>query len=401
MQNQFLLLDEWLTGQERLWRFEPFHQSLHSQLPWFETHPEMCAWLESLTQQELSHYKSDTSSLVEQLSRFIPGSKAVFAAISLAPSSTANIGLDKRLDIGIPGRKLKQIEAMGSYSLAFHYGKEWLEWCSGKGYLGRVLASQTGQRVTSFEFQSSLCESGQSEANALNLPIHFVQGDALQPTAKQYFKAEQHAVALHACGDLHVRLMQYGCEKRLAAITLAPCCYHLVQNSSYQAMSTMAKGSTLKLSRSELRIPLQQTVTGGHRVQRHRELEMTYRLGLDLLLRHECGLQEYMPVPSIKKSQLSLGFEAFCQWAAEVKGFHLPKVSFAQYEKSGVERFWRMEALSLVQQVFQRALEMWLIYDKAMYLQEQGYDVSLCEFCERDITPRNIIIHASRSKKSQ
>ncbi|MGR2883476.1 methyltransferase [Vibrio vulnificus] len=400
MQKQFQLLDEWLTEHQRFWRFEPFHQSLHEQLPWVDTHPDMCAWLNSLSAQELSQYKLDPTSLIADLGRFIPDSRTVLANIALAPHSITTIKLAERFGVGIPGRKLKQIEAMGSYSLTRHQGSEWLEWCSGKGYLGRVLSSQTRQRVTSFEYQLPLCQSGQSEADALNLPMHFVQGDALECQSKQYVKPEQHAVALHACGDLHVRMMQYGCEKGVAAMTIAPCCYHLIQSDAYQVLSSVAKLSTIRLSRSELRIPLQQTVTGGSRVQRHRQLEMTFRLGLDLLLRQECAFKEYAPVPSIKKSQLSLGFEAFCRWAAELKEWNLPQVNFDQYEAEGAKRFWRMEMLSLVQQIFQRAIEMWLIYDKAMYLQEQGYQVSLSEFCDRDITPRNILIHASDRKNT-
>lgn len=401
MQNQFQLLDEWLTEHAALWRFEPFHQSLHHQLPWVDTHPELCAWLNDLTQPQLSRYKQDTDSLLAAIGRFIPGCKTALVSIQLTTFPHSRIERDSHFDVGIPGRKLEQIEAMAAYSLGSHQGNEWLEWCAGKGYLGRFLALKTSQHVTSFEFQPALCESGQYEANQLQLPMRFVQGDAYDEESKRYLRPNQHAVALHACGDLHVRLMQYGCEKGIAAMSIAPCCYHLIQGSTYRAMSHAGRLSSLRLSKSELRIPLQQTVTGGNRVLRHRELEMIFRLGFDLLVRQECAFTDYVPVPSIKKSQLSLGFEAFCHWAAEQKELLLPKVNFAHYEQIGVERFWRMEALSLVQQVFQRALEMWLVLDKALYLQEQGYDVSLSEFCHRDITPRNILIHASNRKKHQ
>ncbi|MGR5470555.1 methyltransferase, partial [Vibrio astriarenae] len=91
----------------------------------------------------------------------------------------------------------------------------------------------------------------------------FIQGDAFDAKAKAVFKPTQHAVALHACGDLHVRLMQYGCERGVAAMTISPCCYHLIQEAQYQPLSELGKASSLTLSKQELRIPLQQTVTGG------------------------------------------------------------------------------------------------------------------------------------------
>ncbi len=137
------------------------------------------------------------------------------------------------------------------------------------------------------------------------------------------FKPTQHAVALHACGDLHVRLMQYGSENGIAAMTISPCCYHLIQSEQYQPMSTQGRASSLSLSKQELRIPLQQTVTGGERVRRHRQQEMVFRLGFDLITRQVLGMEEYQPVPSVRKSQLSEGFEPLCRWAADQKGIDL------------------------------------------------------------------------------
>ncbi|MCV5738612.1 hypothetical protein OFN56_42590, partial [Escherichia coli] len=61
--------------------------------------------------------------------------------------------------------------------------------------------------------------------------------------------------------------MQYGSENGIAAMTISPCCYHLIQSEQYQPMSELGRASSLSLSKQELRIPLQQTVTGGERVR--------------------------------------------------------------------------------------------------------------------------------------
>jgi hypothetical protein len=156
------------------------------------------------------------------------------------------------------------------------------------------------------------------------------------------------------------------------------------------------------LSKSDLRIPLQETVTGGERVKRHRQLEMSYRLGFSKLLKAERHIDEYIPVPSIKKSELSKGFESFCRWASEVKKISLGSdVDFDFYLAQGETLFWEMEKLSLVQQVFRRPLEIWLALDRAIYLQEQGYEASIEEFCERSITPRNLLIHGVKVERYQ
>ncbi|KJY85238.1 SAM-dependent methyltransferase [Vibrio galatheae] len=394
MLNQFQSLDRFLIEHQAYWRFEPFFDSVQPDLLWHEVNPDLCQWLESLSPQQISAYKQNNKALVDDMADHLSCIRAIETWTTIAQSQRVGLTLPRGVDNGVPGRKLEQILAMGETVIGDHHGREWLEWCSGKGFLGRILASHTQQKVTSFEYQQTLCESGQKEADRQGLAMHFVQGDALSEQASQAFHSEQHAVALHACGDLHVSLIQHATKKKLPAITLSPCCYHLVSSEHYQALSKLGQASDLALTRQELRIPLQETVTGGERVKRHRIEEMTFRLGFDLLLRDVTGNQVYQPVPSIKKSALALGFEAFCRWASEQKGVGLPRLDYAHYEQLGSTRYWQMERMSLVQQPFRRALEIWLVIDKALYLQERGYQVTLSEFCCRDTTPRNLLIHA-------
>ncbi|WP_104025242.1 methyltransferase [Vibrio hyugaensis] len=395
MKTQFQFINDCLIENQSLWRFEPFKSSIHASLPWQEQHPQLCRWLASLTPSQIEEYKSEPELLLKAIGTCLPDLEQLAALTRLETLSLNGLELARGLDSGIPGRKLEQISSMGEAAIQHHHGKEWLEWCSGKGYLGRILTTQTNQPVTSFEFQQALCDSGQQAANEHHWNMTFIQGDAFDSAAKAVFKPTQHAVALHACGDLHVRLMQYGSENGIAAMTISPCCYHLIQSEQYQPMSEQGSASSLSLSKQELRIPLQQTVTGGERVRRHRQQEMVFRLGFDLITRQALGVTEYQPVPSIRKSQLSDGFESLCHWAAEQKDIELTQdIDFSKFENLAEQRFWQMERFSLVQLVFQRPLEIWLALDKALYLEERGYRVRLAEFCAKSVTPRNILICA-------
>ncbi|MDG3087655.1 methyltransferase [Vibrio hannami] len=396
MLSRFSQLDSLLTQCQNYWRIEPFQLSSKDTLPWNDSNNELVEWLEKLSPEQVVAYKADTKSLIHAISLFLPFISELEELIKLPEEKINELQLERGLDTGIPGRKLTQIVSMGTCSLQHHVGDEWLEWCSGKGYLGRILAAKSGEKVTSLEWQNELCISGQQEADTRHLPMEFVQGDAFSPEVELLFKPNQHAVALHACGDLHVQLIRRATEHHLKGITISPCCYHLIRDDLYQPLSEPAKQSTLKFSKSELRIPLQETVTGGERVKKHRELEMSYRLGLDLLLTLETGSKEYVSIPSVKKSELANGFEYFCRWAAEKKGLCLPEVDLEFWCQKGIERFWKMEKISLVQQVFRRPLEIWLALDRALYLEEKGYKVSVSTFCEKSVTPRNILIHGGR-----
>ena len=90
-------------------------------------------------------------------------------------------------------------------------------------------------------------------------------------------------------------------------------------------------------------------------------------------------------------------FEGFCRWAAGCKGLALPaSVNFAHWARHGEIRLVRVRRLELLRHLFRRPLELWLVLDLVLFLEEQGYRVQLGTFCERALTPRNLLIDASR-----
>jgi hypothetical protein len=73
----------------------------------------------------------------------------------------------------------------------------------------------------------------------------------------------------------------------------------------------------------------------------------------------------------------------------------LPKPQSAhQFEEIGWVRQRELIRLSIVRHVFRRSLEVWLALDLAIYLENNGYTVGLGSFCERHLTPRNLLISA-------
>ncbi|MBD1557925.1 methyltransferase [Vibrio sp. S9_S30] len=402
MNQTFQKISALLASHDSEWRFQPFHLSDCSDFPWDLKYPNLTPWLNTLSEAEIIKLKADTPRLVQEISAFIPDVVHLdkLSRLNRLPASQLT-QLPKGAEVGIPGRKLNQIRLMSDACLKGNCGEEWLEWCSGKGFLGQLLTSSSKAPVISFEWQKALCDSGQALADKKGLVMRFVQGDALEKSASRIMKPTQHAVALHACGDLHVNLIKRGCEVGLGELSISPCCYHLIQSDRYLPLSSEGIERDLHLTKMELRIPLQATVTGGERVHRHRFEEMSFRLGLDSFLKAQKGHNAYTAIPSIKKSMLSDGFEAFCLWAAKKKNLELGAIDFKFWNKRGEERFWQMERLSLIQQVFQRPLELWLVLDRALYLEENGYSVDVSEFCSEEDTPRNILIQAKKDPRKR
>lgn len=400
--NLFNRIDVFLTKNEAFWRYQPFiHVTMAPEMdfPWHGQCQPLDDFLNTLSMAEVEELRSDSGRATQDLAIFFPDlSEISRESVFPMSHSQVNLKLDQLppdFSRGIPGRKLEQIEAMvNAVTATESKGAQWLEWCAGKGYLGRILAQTTKKDVVSFEYQASLCKAGADFAQQHGLPMTFIEGDVFLPTTKQAMARHSHALALHACGDLHVKLIQYGTELKLPALSIVPCCYHLIQSDRYLALSPEGRQAQLQLSQAELRIPLQETVTGGQRVKRHRQLEMIYRFGVDLIFRHQYGDDDYKPLPSIKKSMLANGFGHFLNWAAAYHQRRIGDIDVSAYLAQAQQKFHHMEKIALVQQQFYSLLEAWIVLDKVLFLQQHGYQVRVEQFCAKQITPRNLLIQA-------
>ena len=431
---QFIQLDKLLEQGSALWQVRAFEAKT---LPWQAQFPTLATTLWALDDAVLDALDAEQSALVDALS---PALKQDLAALGLEwdlalltlSIAELSFGSDIASDIGpdigsddietatspsidltemahfsahIKGRKWEQITAFVQHLP--DAGLPVLEWCAGKGHLGRLIAKARGVDVLSLEWQAMLCEEGQAFADKWQLSQRFICVDAFtindkadENTADQTnpFCAQQQAVALHACGDLHVRLLQLAAAAGTQALAISPCCYHLIQANQYQGLSTFAKHSALRLSRHDLQLPLQQSVIANPKQQALRHQEIAWRLGFDALQRSCRGIDAYLPLPAIKQSQLSGEFAEFCQWAAAQKAVTLDAdCDFDVWLEIGKQRQRLTRRIDLAAHLFRRALELWLILDRCCFLQESGYRVSLREFCATSVTPRNALILAQKS----
>jgi len=209
-------------------------------------------------------------------------------------------------------------------------------------------------------------------------------------------------VALHACGDLHARLLHLSISQGCRQLALAPCCYNRIQTPEYQPLSQAASRSDLRLSRDDLALPLSETVTAGARDRRQRNQSMAWRLGFDLLQRTLRGEDSYLPTPSLPSAWLKKSFEQYCRDLAELKGLPQPaRQDWNALERHGWQRLAEVRNLELVRALFRRPLELWLIMDRALLLAEHGYQVRWGTFCPSELTPRNIMLLAERETDAE
>lgn len=382
-------LDAWLANWAWLWRSQPFKESRPG---WCERVPELAHALLQLDDGRLAHLAANADALTALLASHVPALRDLTEWVAL-PAATTEIPLDcgPRLRMGIPGRKRAQIEALAAAVNATDFPL--LEWCGGKGHLGRLLAACWNTPTTTLERDAALCAQGTHLAAHGRVTQRFLLADALSGPALEAARGH-HVVALHACGELHRVLLRQAALLPIPALDIVPCCYHHLSATTYVSFCTENK---LTLSRDDLRLAVTDTATSGQRVIRRRDQDMAWKLGFNLLRTELSGAQDYQPILPVPPRWLEYGFENYCHRLAKREGVTLPaRIDWTNIERAAWKRQAQVMRLSLVRHGFRRAVEMWLAIDMACHLAGHGFEVQISTFCDWRTTPRNILLSARR-----
>jgi len=385
-----------------LWRPAPFH---HVVQPWAATHPGLHAAIAGLDPEEVDRLHADEQALRAWLAPFIPdmaGLARWMASERFNPPMThpsSKRAACHAPDRDVPGRKWAQIETFAHLALEkSDYAREILDWCAGKSHLGRLIGMRSGLPVRALERDSALCAEAERLAardrvalaaearDVLELDDNVQHGEILTPGTL--------ACALHACGDLHLTLLNHAQVSTPAGLLLAPCCYHRTAHEFYQPRSSAGRACGLRLSRDDLRLAVLETATAGH-AQREGEKRRKARL-LALKAwgeRHGLPIDEYSPLKDIGRDDDITAMNRAC----ERLGWPEPGArQLGALMDLGWRRAAEVRTFELIRAAMRRPLETWLVLDMALGLEEAGLVVEVGEFCDKTLTPRNLMIRAWR-----
>ena len=383
--ERFHRLGKMLETYGHLWRPAPFHTPSPN---WCIEYPNLTAAVLSLPDDDVERLAGDNGALIAWLVGYVPALAELGELIDVPRMESVGAELPPRLLAQVPGRKVAQITAFAE--AVGEVNHPMLEWCAGKGHLGRLLAWRQPHPVTSLELDPALVEDGLDLARRSGLAQNFLREDALSPTAAARL-AGHHAVALHACGDLHRALLQGAVAQRAPALDLVPCCYYRTQHAAYQPF---CEDADLSLNRDELHLAVTETVTAGNRDRRRSETHMVWKLAF-LTLRATTGVPQDKTFKPVPDTWMGWGFTRWMQKLCEREGVSIPpNMDWGSLEQSGWRRHAEVRRLELVRLAFRRPLELWLVLDRAVFLERHGYRVRLVEFCGRGLTPRNLLISA-------
>jgi len=386
LRRRFHALQTLLAAHDALWRPAPFHVRRPA---WRAQRPGLAAAIDALDEAAIEALHADPIAANAWLAPHLPALAEAGELSTFAPLAARALPLsDTHFDCGIPGRKRAQIEAFAAHVPAAR--APLLEWCAGKGHLGRRLALADEVAVSSLEIDASLCEAAGALAARAGAHQVVVCADALHEAAHAHIPGRE-VVALHACGELHRTLVRGAGRDGALGYRIAPCCYHLGGDAGYRPLTD---GASLTLDADTLRLAVTETVTAPRHDRRRLARDQAWKLGYNAL-RDAVEGAAIRPLRPVRPAWLTGDFAGFAAALAAREGFRLPaNIDWAHWQAVGEQRRIEVRRHELVRHAFRRPLEAWLVLDLALGLEEAGFDVRVGTFCERALTPRNLLVLA-------
>lgn len=393
--TQLAELADWLDRWRPLWSHRPFRQL---PAPWEADHPEVSRWLRSLTPDQVTFYDDDVRRLAEAPRPLATWTREGLALTAIPEANVAPTDLRERWERGVSGRKRAQVRAFVGALLPMlaEAPGDWLDWCAGKGHLGRALGMTLPAPVTFIERQEALAVHASRRARSRGLEASHRIVDVLREPVE--VPHDGVLVGLHACGALGDAAIATTLEGHGRAMGLIPCCYHYQPgHDRLVARSRAGQRSPLDVAPQQLRFATAEEVAAPGRRRRARQREEAFRLALDELLREARGEDVYHHLPPVPRPWLTLPFATWAKRVAAEHGLELPaRWDADRMEARGAERARIARALGLARTPFRRALELWYVLDRALWLADAGWRVKLRTACDRPVTPRNSMIVAER-----
>lgn len=388
LRQHFLELQLALNSHQALWQASPFYVRRPE---WCAQLPELADAALRLDDDTLARLSDDPAALQDWLAPRLPVAAQLGALSELSPlPARALPPTGPHFDWEIPLRKREQIDAFAAHGPA--HRTPLLEWCAGKGHLGRRVALTDGQPVSSLEIDPILCAHATRLAARAGIEQTILCADALETSARQHVR-NRSVLALHACGELHRSLVRHAADDGAHSYRIAPCCYYRGAQHGYRPLN---RDADLPLDGSTLRLAVTETVTAPQRIRRRLARDQAWKLGF-IALRNALLGEAIRPFRPVASTWLSGSFDDYCAHLATREGLPLPgQVDWAHWQAVGEARRGEVRRLELIRHAFRRALEIWLVLDLALGLEDAGFEATVGTFCPRSLTPRNLMVLAER-----
>ncbi len=277
----------------------------------------------------------------------------------------------------------------------------------GIGLLAQTLNNQYKHKVVTVDLNEEFQKTGQKrhEVNARDKTNKVQYTRMRVESGPEFFKlldGQVMPIGLHTCGKLALDQIRAGAEKQVPAIVNFGCCYlTLDKTPDLQNISRFAQAhDPLWMNLFALTLSCR-----AHRKMSEKDYDLKlkvkfYRYAFHILLHDHYGISDLVNLGNSSPKLYNENFSVYAQ--EQFKRIGLTP----QHSDLELDAFFnnpeltitiqKMLAAGLIRNALGRVLEVYLLLDRAIYLEEMGYYVRVEEFFDEELSPRNIGITAIR-----
>lgn len=277
----------------------------------------------------------------------------------------------------------------------------------GVGNLSRTFCNYSNVNATCIEANPELIDSGKKYLKKhplKNGSIHFLEGyfPKIKSLDQVLNQKKSLMLGLHTCGGLAVELILSHIKSENPMLLSFGCCYHKLNIETQINLSSAAKENPLTFSIHALTL-----ATRGHNNIDFKEYDYSrkmksYRYSLHLFILEELKVNEFISVGDGNKAAYNGQFSeyAFSKLLELYEKKIIPQKEFEDISKERLTIFFnrtstkdkvsKMLAANIIRWQLGRVIEIYILLDRAIFLQEQGYSVSFDQYFDEKLSPRNI-----------
>ncbi len=397
--SQARTLAELLIATRPLWDQRPFRER---PAPWEADMPEVAVWLRQLDVVSIDALEGDPCGgpPLPMTLADLRDAAAAASHVPVWPAAAAITGTTSAPMRGVKGRKQAQIAAFQravAAPLDRAAPRRLVDWCGGKGHLTRALAARCGCSVCVVDREGALVTAAVVLGAAAGVSVTGHAADVTTATPPVALDADAALVALHACGQLTDAAVRAAIDREVPWLALVPCCHHRVPSGGWRPLSNVVRQTGLQLNVNALRLSIADEGPATPRARARRRQEMCWRIGADLLFATCNEDPTAPPLGVIPRATYGLSYEAFCTLALAGRGLVPPRHWRPDaHLREATDATRVVRALSLVRGLLRRSVETLCVLDRGQALVEAGWRVNVGTFCDPAITPRNLLLIASR-----
>ena len=348
--------------------------------------------LKKLNTTELISLESDYDTTKIKASSFVDFIKTVFNLIAIPKQEDSTNKIPKSLNRKLSLKKQHELKQIRDLIKEDHY---FVDIGSGAGHLSSYLVSGNESTSLCLDVEKNYQDIGKEKlakyAPEILKKIEF-KTVLVDKNTKLKIPSKSYLLGLHTCGDLSPHLINiYLSKKEFDSFLNFGCCYHKLSSNHFN----LSKTASFPLNKFSLTLAAKSYKTLLKDDFLKRKAVKDYRYVLHYLMQEKFQ-DDFTTVGNGHKNDYN---GEFCDYVYKYypKARMLSKEELNTFFELNKKQAWEVQLFGIIRSLLSRVVELYIILDRALYLQENQVKVEIIESFNKDLSPRNIAIRANKT----